>query len=65
MFKRAIRYVFFVAVYLSGIVIGGIYTPHVMTYAKEMNAQKELEQQEIQQKPQRIKKKITRINRLG
>lgn len=65
MFKRASRYVFYVAIYLSGIVIGGVYTPEVITYAKEMSAQREL-QERIQQPPKHIKKKeIVRPIQLG
>ena len=46
------------AVYLSGILIGGIYSPDVIKYAKQFDAFKNAEQEQIQQKPQRtIKKK--------
>ena len=61
MFKQARSYVFFMAVYLSGILIGGIYTPDVMNYAKQISAFKNVEQQQIQQKPQQLKKKKTII----
>ena len=61
MFKRAGSYVFYIAVYLSGIFIGGIYTPDVISYAKQISANKNIEQQ-IQQKPQPLKKEKTRIN---
>jgi hypothetical protein len=64
MIKQTGRYVFFVAVYLSGILIGGVFTPDVITYAKQINAQ-QLEQPELQQKPKRIKKTNTRMRRLG
>jgi hypothetical protein len=63
MFKSASRYVFYVAIYLSGIVIGGVYTPELITYAKQMSAQHEEEQM---QPPQHIKKKaIIRPVQLG
>ena len=54
MFKRAGSYVFFMAVYLSGILIGGIYTPDVISYAKQINTFKNVEQKQI---PQQLKKK--------
>jgi len=50
MFKKAGRNIFFMAVYLSGILIGGIYTPQLISYAKQASAQK-TEQQQIQKKP--------------
>ena len=65
MFKRAVRYAYFVAIYLSGIVIGGIYTPDVISYAKEMNAQRNLEQQDTEQKPQQPKKTLNKSRQLG
>ncbi len=65
MFKRARSYVFFMAVYLSGILIGLIYTPDVVTYAKQINAFKNVEPQQIQQKPQQLKKKKTKIQSTG
>jgi hypothetical protein len=51
------------AVYLSGIVIGSIYTPAVMSYAKELNAQK-TEEQQIQQKPEKSKKTRAHIKQV-
>jgi len=65
MLKRAGSYVFFMAVYLTGILIGGIYTPDVITYAKQINAFKNVEPQQIQQKPQQLKKKKTKIQSTG
>jgi hypothetical protein len=46
-------------VYISGIVIGGIYTPDVMHYAKHFNGFKNAEQQQeqLQQKPEKKKKR--------
>ena len=61
MFKQARSYVFFIAVYLSGILIGLIYTPGVISYAKQTNAFKSEEQLPIQQKPQQLKKEKTVI----
>ena len=55
MLKKVCRNIFFMAVYLSGIVIGSIYTPAVMSYAKELNAQK-TEQQQIEQEQEKSKK---------
>ena len=61
MFKRAGSYIFFMAVYLSGILIGEIYTPSVISYAKQINALKNVEPLQIQQKPQQLKKQKTII----
>jgi hypothetical protein len=51
------------AVYLSGILIGGIYTPDVMSYAKQISANKNVEQQmqPLPQKPKQLKKGNTKI----
>lgn len=65
MLKRAGRYVFFIAVYLSGILIGGIYTSEVISYAKQVNAQKEIEKRENLPKPPRPEKKRAASIRLG
>lgn len=35
--KKGLRYFFLVSIYLSGILIGGIYTPEVVAYAKKEN----------------------------
>ena len=56
MFKGARRYFFLLAIYLSGILIGGIYTPKVIHYAKQIGQYKNIEKQKIQQKSPRIKK---------
>ena len=61
MFKRTGSYVFYIAVYLSGILIGGIYTPDVISYAKQISANKNVEQP-IQKKPQQLKKGKTKFN---
>ena len=61
MFKRAGSYVFYIAVYLSGILMGGIYTPDVISYAKQISANKNIEQP-VQQKPQQLKKGKTKFN---
>lgn len=65
MFKRAKNYVFLMAVYLSGILIGGIYTPDVIDYAKQFDAFKNAEQDQLQQKTQQIKKKKKKIHVKG
>jgi hypothetical protein len=56
MFKGARRYFFLLMIYLSGILIGGIYTPKVILYAKHLDQYKNTEEQKIQQKSPRIKK---------
>ena len=50
MFKQAKNYVFLLAVYLVGILIGGIYTPDVINYAKQFDAFKNAEQISYQYK---------------
>ena len=57
MFKGARRYFFLLAIYLSGILIGGIYTPKVILYAKQLNQYENIEKQEIQQKLTPVKEK--------
>lgn len=56
MFKGARRYFFLLAIYLSGILIGGIYTPKVIHFAKQIDQYKSIEKQKIQHKSPRIKK---------
>jgi hypothetical protein len=57
MFKGAGRYFFLLTIYLSGILIGGIYTPKVILYAKQLDQDKNIEEQKIQQKLPHIKEK--------
>lgn len=57
MFKRAARYTFFVIIYLSGIVIGGVYTPDVIAYAQQLDVQKNVEKQDIQEEPTMLQKR--------
>ena len=57
MFKRAARYTFFVIIYLSGIVIGGVYTPGVIAYATQLDVEKNVEKQETQQEPTILQKR--------
>lgn len=64
MFKRMARYTFFVMVYLSGILIGGVYTPEVIAYVKHPVEQKNVEQQD-NQKPTHLKKKRQRTVSIG
>ncbi len=65
MFQRVARNTFYVIVYLSGILIGQIYTPQVVAYAKQMNEQKNVEKQQNFQKPPRLKKKLVQGLRLS
>lgn len=64
MFKRMARYTFFVLVYLSGILIGGVYTPEVIAYVNHPVEQKNVEQQD-NQKPTHLKKKPQRTLSIG
>ena len=57
MFKRAARYTFYVLIYLSGILIGGIYTPDVVAYVKQHDENKNVEKHENHQKPPSLKKR--------
>lgn len=41
--KKGLRYFFLVAIYLSGILIGNVYTPEVIAYAKQASSEKEIE----------------------
>jgi hypothetical protein len=61
MFKQAKNYVFLLAVYLSGILVGGIYTPDVISYMKQFDVFKNAEQEQTEKKPQLIKKKKKKI----
>jgi len=65
MFKRAARYTFFVIIYLSGIVIGGVYTPDVIAYAQQLDVQKNVEKQETQQEPTILQKRRQNRPRLS
>jgi hypothetical protein len=55
MLRRLGRNVFFLVIYLSGITIGLIYTPSVVSYAKQFNAQ-QFDQEQIEQKPEKSRK---------
>ena len=63
MFKRITNYVFLMAIYLSGILIGGIYTPDVIHYAKQFNASENAEQQQEQVKQKQQNKKKTKTSK--
>ena len=65
MFKRSVRYVFYISVYLSGILIGGIYTPAVISYAKQFDTLNNAEQEQIQQKQQQLKKRKIKLKNLA
>ena len=63
MFKRAARYTFYELIYLSGILIGGIYTPDVVAYVKQHDEHKNVEKHQNHQKPPSLKKR--QILRVG
>ena len=65
MFKRVARYTFLVMIYLSGILIGGVYTPEVVAYVKHSDELKNVEQQNNHQKPTHLKKKRQRTISVG
>ena len=50
---KRIRYVFYVAIYLSGILIGGIYTREVIAYSKQASSN---DQQHNDQEIEKTKK---------
>lgn len=60
MFKGARRYFFLLMIYLSGILIGGIYTPKAILYAKQLDHYINTEEQKIQQKSPPVKKQKKR-----
>jgi hypothetical protein len=47
-------------IYLSGILIGGVYTPEVIAYVNQSDELKNVEQQDNLQKPTQLKKKRQR-----
>lgn len=55
MCRRLVRLIFLSLVFISGVLVGGINTFKIISYVKLMDDYK-VEQQEIQQKPPRIKK---------
>ena len=55
MCRRLVRLIFLSLVFISGVLVGGINTSKIIAYVKLMDNYK-VEQQEIQQKPPRIKK---------
>lgn len=63
MFKRAASYTFYVLIYLSGILIGGVYTPDVIAYVKQQGEYNNVEKHENHQKPPQLKKK--QVMRVG
>ena len=65
MIKRAASYTFYVLIYLSGIAIGGIYTPEVIAYVNQLEEQRNVEREDIQQKPSHLKKKRQRTVSMG
>jgi hypothetical protein len=52
-------------IYLSGILIGGVYTPEVVAYVKHSDDLKNVEQQNNHQKPTHLKKKRQRTVSVG
>jgi hypothetical protein len=59
--KNALRYFFLVAIYLSGILIGGIYTPEVIAYAKQTDNEKMMEIEKVKKVKPPAKKRYYRI----
>jgi hypothetical protein len=59
--KKGLRYFFLVAIYLSGILIGGIYTPEVVAYAKQTNDDNQLEKVKKVKPPVKKRYRRTRI----
>lgn len=66
MINRGLKFSFFMVVYLSGILIGGVYTPAVIAaYTEQPAVQKNVKQEDIQQKPTHLKKRLQRSVQLG
>lgn len=61
MFRRIVRFIFLILVFISGVLVGGINTSKIISYARQIDDNKQVEKQQIQQKPQRLKKKIRKI----
>ncbi len=59
--KKGLRYFFLVAIYLSGILIGGIYTPEVIAYAKQADSEKTMEVEKVKKVKPPVKKRYYRI----
>jgi len=63
--KKGLRYFFLVAIYLSGILIGGIYTPEVIAYAKQADSEeaseKMMEMEKVKKVKPPVKKRYYRI----
>lgn len=57
MFRRLVRLIYLSLVFISGVLAGGINTSNIISYANQMENHKKVEQQELKQKPQRLKKK--------
>ena len=54
MFERIFRVVFLSIVFISGVLIGGIYTPEIAAYSKSVDNDKNVDKQEV--KPLRKKR---------
>jgi hypothetical protein len=57
MFKRLVRLIFLILVFVSGALVGGINTFKVISYVSQIDKYKEVEQQELKKKPKPLKKK--------
>ena len=57
MFRRLGRLFFLSLVFVSGMLVGGINTSRVISYANQMIDDKNIEQQELKKKQQPLKKK--------
>lgn len=59
MIKCASRVVFFSFVFISGVVIGGVKTPELISYAKSFDTENKTDKQKTQKKaplPKRLRK---------
>ena len=57
MFRRLVRLIFLIMVFISGVFVGGVNTFKVIAYVSQIDNYKEVEQQELKKKPKPLKKK--------
>ena len=65
MIKRLSKTVFFSLIFLSGVVIGGIKTPDIVSYAKAIQNGDDVEEQETQKKNKPLPKKLRKSKRIA
>ena len=64
MFRRIGRLLFLSAVFVSGVLIGGIYTPEIIAQSNVLDAHENIEKQDIQKKTKPLQKRLRRSKQL-